>query len=442
MTKFEDMGVKIPQILFPRKGVDLSNWAVVACDQFTSQPEYWEELYRIVGDDPSTLHLVLPEVYLESADVEKRIQHVHQTMADYLQNDLFEKIEGFVYVERVIGDRVRKGLMVVLDLEKYDYRAGSNSIIRATEATIVERIPPRLRIRDGAALEVPHILILIDDEKREIIEPLGENIEQLEVLYHSHLLMGGGEIHGYVIKQESLELKVLQGLERLADKQYFQDRYQLPPSYEMLVFAVGDGNHSMATAKTYWEQIKGSVPNNHAARYALVELVNLYDEGLQFEPIHRLTMGVKVDLLAKIKQFYPHNTYEECVDAVEMKSKVNEINCDEKRSAHHRIGVIVDGKLGIITIEQPSSNLAVTSIQSFIDIGIKEKWFEKVDYIHGDEVIVALATKPNQVGFFLPPIDKKLLFKTVIVDGNLPKKAFSMGHAHEKRYYMECRSIR
>jgi hypothetical protein len=298
-----------------------------------------------------------------------------------------------------------------------------------------------LKIRNDAALELPHIMILIDDEKKEVIEPLEQHKKSLLKLYDFTLNMGGGELRGYVVQDQNLEKSVLKSLEALADEEYFYQRYNLERNYSPLVFAVGDGNHSMATAKTYWEKLKPTVAANHPARYALVELVNLYDEGLMFEPIHRLLIGVHYDILKEAQKYFGNVTIEKYDNFEKLAVKVKGNNGRPENNTHS-FGFISSNGLHCLTVNNPKSSLAVATLQDFIEHGLKEKWFDKVDYVHGDEVIRELASKPTYAGFFLPPIDKKSLFKTVMVEGSLPKKAFSMGHAQEKRYYMEARKIR
>ena len=284
------IGVQVPDILLPREGVSMEKWAVVACDQFTSQPEYWEEAERIVGDAPSTLRLMLPEMYLEKPGEAERIAAINATMDRYMAEGTLEsKGQGFVFVRRTVDGKTRSGLIVALDLEQYDYSRGSETLIRASEGTIVERIPPRLRIRKDAALELPHILVLIDDPERTVIEPLAEAANAETKLYDFDLMLGGGHIEGYMVNDAGRIEGALRALEALADPARFTAQYG--EGKAPMLFAMGDGNHSFATAKANWEALKQTLTpaeqENHPARYALVELENIHDEGIIFEPIHR-----------------------------------------------------------------------------------------------------------------------------------------------------------
>ena len=296
MTTTTATGFQIPRLLLPKPGVDLQKWAVIACDQFTSEPEYWGEVARLVSDTPSTYHITLPEVYLDTPEEEARVRSIRDTMQDYLARDLFVEYEGLMLVERTVAGKTRHGLMLALDLEHYDYNKGSTSLIRATEGTILERIPPRVRIRSGAPLELPHILVLIDDPEQTVIEPLVAGRQRLRKLYDFDLMLGSGHLAGYFADDPALQQQVSAALARLADPAGFAHKYGLE-SKPVLLFAMGDGNHSLATAKAIWERIKGQVGMDHPARYALVEIENIHDTGLEFEPIHRVLFDVQRDFL-------------------------------------------------------------------------------------------------------------------------------------------------
>ena len=302
---------RIPEIMFPREGVDLSKWAVIACDQYTSQPDYWAKTDKTVGDAPSTLRLTLPEVYLEDADVAARTEKIHQTMQQYVQDGTLRTLPaGVVLTERWSGGSCpRRGIVLSVDLEAYEYMPGSASLIRPTEKTVVERIPPRLKVRQGACLELPHIMILIDDPDRQIIEPLFEQTASYDKLYDTDLMQNGGHITGWFLpngpETEAIEAK----LEALCDRETFNKKYGCTDAQALLPYAVGDGNHSMATAKAYWEEVKKGLTaeeqENHPARFALVEVVNIHDESLIIEPIHRALFGVDADeLLGALTDFY------------------------------------------------------------------------------------------------------------------------------------------
>ncbi len=439
MKTYEDIGIQIPQVYLPKKGIDLTKWAVIACDQFTSQPEYWEKAAEIVGNAPSTLNLIFPEAYLEQPGEAERIASIQATMRRYLDEGILEPREGFIYVERSVDGKTRRGLMLCLDLEHYDYTKGSTSLIRATEGTIIERLPPRMKIRTGAPLELPHILVLIDDPHRTVIEPVGEAKAKLEKLYDFDLMLGSGHLTGYAVSQ-ALEDQVVAALRDLAKPEVFAAKYGISKDSPVLLFAMGDGNHSLATAKAVWERMKPEVGLNHPARYALVEIENVHDEGLEFEPIHRVLFGLKKNIFASLQHYFGHNFSLTPVDsAEEMIARV-----DRAHGPKHVIGVVSDGgwvHYGVIEIDHPASNLPVGTLQAFLDVFMKESGADRIDYVHGGDVVVNLGRQHGNVGFYVPGMDKSDLFKTVILDGALPRKTFSMGEAHEKRFYMEARKI-
>jgi len=290
---------KSVDILLPHN-IEMEKWSVVACDQYTSEPEYWEKTEQIVGNAPSTLRLILPEVYLESDNVDARIADIHKNMDKYLADGFFDEYKNaMIYVERTTADGVRAGIVGAVDLEEYDYRKGSKSSVRATEATVVERIPPRIKVRDGAPLELPHIMILIDDAKRTVIEKLSAKKDSLKKVYDFELMQGGGHIAGYLLGEEDIAA-VTAALDALGNADEFNAKYGLENEPVML-YAMGDGNHSLATAKEYYEQLKREDPDkdmsDHPARYALAEIVNLHSDALRFEAIHRIVTGVDVEKL-------------------------------------------------------------------------------------------------------------------------------------------------
>ena len=327
--------------------------------------------------------------------------------------------------------------MVCLDLDHYDFNSGARTLIRATEGTILERLPPRIRIRSGAPLELPHVLVLIDDPDRTVIEPLATRKDRLEKLYDFELMLGSGHLAGYSLAEPAFEQRFIQALEKLAEPAAFQARYGVAPSTPALLFAVGDGNHSLATAKSIWENIKSQAGPDHQARYALVEIENVHDTGLDFEPIHRLLFGVKDDLLAGLQRHYPGRvSYESYPNPGTMAARVNAYNGPD-----HAIGWISPDGRGVVTISHPSSNLPVGTLQSFLDDFLKAGGAGKIDYVHGEDTLCMLGTQPGNAGFYLPAMHKADLFKTVILDGVLPRKTFSMGEAKAKRFYMECRRI-
>lgn len=413
---------KSADILLP-KNTDMEKWAVVACDQYTSEPEYWEDVCKIAGDEKSTLNLILPEVYLEDKDVDKRIEKIHSNMDEYVNSGVFKEYkDAMIYVERIQSDgKMRAGIVGMIDLEEYDYRKGSKSAVRATEATVVERIPPRIKVRRGAPIELPHIMILIDDNKKTVVEPLKKSKDGFEKVYDFDLMKKGGHISGYIIDKKSQE-KVTEALEALGNIDAFNAKYNLNET-SPLVYAMGDGNHSLATAKEFYEEQKRNNPDkdlsNAACRYALVEIVNLHSPALEFEAIHRIVTGVNTAAL--------------------MEEMAVELDLSENKS-EQMITVVENGNEKNLYVHKPSSKLTVGSLQNFLDKYIKENG-GKVDYIHGAEVIRELSKKENSIGFLLPDMGKEELFPTVIVDGALPRKTFSMGHAEDKRFYVEARKI-
>lgn len=437
MKIYTDIGVQIPQVYLPKKGTDLTKWAVIACDQFTSQPEYWQEVEKFVGDAPSTLNLVLPEVYLEKPGEAERIQSIQANMRAYLDQGIIQPRDGLIYIERTVDNKTRNGILLCLDLERYDYTKGSTSPIRATEGTIVERLPPRMKIRRRAALELPHILVLIDDPERTVIEPVGVAKSKLEKICDFDLMLCSGHLTGYAVNT-ALEDKVVAALRGLASPEVFAAKYGIGNNNPVLLFAMGDGNHSLATAKAVWEEMKPRVGMDHPARYALVEIENVHDEGLEFEPIHRVLFGLRRDLFAAMKDFYGANlTFISVASAEEMVGAV-----DNAKGPEQVIGLIGGGKeFVVVEIANPSANLPVGTLQVFLDTFLKEGGAEKIDYVHGEEVICKQGIQPGNAGFYVPGMNKSDLFKTVILDGALPRKTFSMGEAREKRFYMECRKI-
>lgn len=428
---------RIPEIMLPPKGTDLSKWAVIACDQYTSQPEYWAETDRIVGDAPSTLRLTLPEVYLEEVDVAARTETIHKTMRRYIEEGTLQTLPaGIILTERWSGGACpRRGIVLAMDLEAYEYTPGSASLIRPTEKTVVERIPPRLKVRQGACMELPHIMILIDDPDRTIIEPLFEKTASFDRIYDTDLMQNGGHITGWFIPKGVETDTVEAGLEALCDRAAFNQKYGCTDAQALLPYAVGDGNHSMATAKAYWEETKKSLSaeeqQNHPARYALVEVVNIHDESLIIEPIHRILFGVETnELFGSLTAFYESQG---CKAYVAEQAPAD--------AAAHYYPFRAENRSGVFVVENPKWSIPVATIQTGLDAYLGTHPSAKIDYIHGADVVAALAEKPGNLGFILPDIAKNDLFRGVIFDGVLPRKTFSMGEAHEKRYYMEAKMI-
>ena len=423
--KFEKLGFYPADILLPKEA-DMSKWAVVACDQFTSQLEYWQAVENYVGESPSALRLILPEAKLSLPDVEEEIIRINTSMEQYLRENIFQSFEqSMIYMERTQSDgKVRHGLIGMVDLEQYDFTPGSGALIRATEGTVLERIPPRVKVRQDAPIELPHVMLLIDDPAGTVIEPLANASGAMTPVYDFTLQQGGGHLKGWKLTEQQIDA-VADALAELCTVEEMERKYGLK-DVAPLLFAVGDGNHSLATAKQCYENQKKVTPESEwaalPARYALVEVVNNHDEALQFEPIHRVLFGVEPEqVLSELKAFYP-GTY-------------------EGRGEGHTIAYTYEGHRGFITIPQPKVQLAVGSLQAFIDDYLKNHRGE-VDYIHGDDVTDELGSKPGNLGFKVPGMGKEQLFKTVMADGVLPRKTFSMGHAQDKRYYVEARKIR
>lgn len=445
MFCYPDLGVAVPEILLPDSRVDLSKWAVVACDQFSSQPEYWQQVAEIVGAAPSTYHLILPEIHLGTANESRRIADIHRRMREYLRAGYFTRHEPcLIALRRQTGGRVRRGLMLALDLECYDFKPESGSLIRATEGTVLERIPPRIRIREGAVLELPHVMVLLDDPQDKVWCALGD-FSQAVKLYDFELMLGGGRVAGYKFADPLRLAGVMGALRELADPMNFKETSGLVKA--PLLFAVGDGNHSLATAKAVWERIKvqsgaGIDLKGHPARYALVEVVNLHDPGLVFEPIHRVMFGVNTEIVfhAMHDYFSRLGMGFSCRRAGE--AEISDASGNASALKIHRIGWVSQQGAGCLEVTSPGHALEAGTLQGFIDWFLNERSEVRVDYIHGDEVVAELGRRPGNIGFFLPPMAKQALFKTVIRHGVLPRKTFSMGSAEEKRYYLECREIR
>ena len=443
MRRYPQAGCAVGDVLLPRPGVDPTRWAVVACDQFTSQPEYWEEANRFVGDAPSTLRMIYPEVYLSEPDPGVRIRRIRDHMNRYLADGVLLAHDGILYVERQIGAQVRKGIVLCLDLEQYDYSKGAGTLIRATEGTIVERIPPRVRIRDGAPMESPHIMVLIDDPADTVIGAIAAEKGDLPQVYDFDLMLESGRIAGWCVSDRALERRAMAALARLGDSAAFHAKYGLQGGeYPVLLYAMGDGNHSLATAKAIWENTKLQAADPAAVmdspkRYALVELVNIYDPSLEFEPIHRVLFHLRDDVVAALHAHFGADITAVPVETVgEMESRVRAAPADVQR-----FGVIQASGILVVEIQNPPTALAVGTLQGFLDPFVKASGAREIDYVHGTDVVHNLGAKSGNVGFYLPAMAKSDLFRSVILDGALPRKTFSMGEAKDKRFYLECRRL-
>ena len=403
-------------ILLP-KNADLEKWAVIACDQFTSDLAYWQRVRKTAGEGPSMIHMILPEAELESHGQES-IDAINGNMARYLKEGVFSQYpNSYIYVERTLENgSVRPGLVGMVDLESYDYNEGSVSPVRATERTVLERIPPRKQVRKDAALEFPHVLMLCDDDGFSLVEPVGSVKDSLEKLYDFDLMEEGGHITGWLVTGDVAK----DFDDRFAHySRTYREKYR-DLARESVLLAVGDGNHSLATAKSCYEDLKAQHPgedlSDHPARYALVELENIHDPSLNFEPIHRILLGIdRKKLLEDIRSI--------CAPS------------------GHKVFCVADGVTTEISLDRCKGELAVAVLQEFLDKWLRENPGQ-IDYIHGEEEVSRLAADPNAVGFLLPPMEKHSLFRGVIAGGVLPRKTFSMGHAREKRYYLEGRKIK
>lgn len=384
-------------ILLPK--TNFENWSVIACDQYTSEPEYWQNVKTAAGDKPSALNIILPEVYL-SADNSEKIEKINQNMQKYLENDIFtEYKDSLIYVERIQSDgKLRRGIVGKIDLECYDYRSGSDAEIRATEQTVLSRIPPRVEIRKNAPLEMPHVMLLFDDVKDRIFSYLAENKDGFKTVYDFTLMCNAGSIKGYLLNEEAKQT-VLSMLGELKEQK------------DGFLFCVGDGNHSLATAKECYNQNK-----NELNRYALCEIVNIHDKALEFEPIYRVVFGAD-----------PEKLIDEFIKATgEGSQKFTCVYGDKTRE---------------ISVK-PTAKLAVGTLQTFLDEYAKNHPEVEIDYIHGTESLKKLASRENAVGFIFDGMQKSELFDAVNADGSLPRKTFSMGHADDKRFYIEARKIK
>jgi len=441
---FEKIGLQVPKILLPKEGTEMRTWAVIACDQYTSDRAYWQRLEEQTRGALSTLPLIFPEVYLEDTDADERIKSINQAMEQYLADgSLVEQQEGFILVDRKTCEvESRKGLIVALDLDQYDFNKGAQSLIRATEGTILDRLPPRIKVRENAQIELPHIMVLIDDPQRTVIEPLFD--EQLETVYEFELLENGGHLKGYRIDQPGLINKIATALECLADPEAYRAKYNVDDA--VMLYAMGDGNHSFATAKAIWEKLKEEATDKeaimqHPARFALVELVNVHDPGLEFEAIHRVLFNVDVDQLKQQMDafFAARNTpmtFTACADLAEAEELA------AKAEGAHAFPVVFAGQFGVCSVASPEFTLVVATLQAFLDKYLQDNPAVRGDYIHGTQPVTDLGSQNDGAGFYLPSISKHDLFKTIVFDGALPRKTFSMGEADEKRFYLECRRIK
>lgn len=429
MKVLDHIAIAAPQIMLPKEGTDLKKWSVIACDQYTSELEYWQQVEEEVGEAPSALRLILPEVYLgkESKDeISDRLTKIKSTAENYLENGVWKSLgDGFIVLDRSTpAHSSRKGLIVAIDLEQYSYEPGNKEKIRATEGTVISRIPPRVKIRASSPVEVPHVMLLIDDPDKTVIEKAWDICVERKnkPIYDTELMQDSGHVTGYFINSVTdIFSMVTNNLAELLDK-----------SEDGMLFAVGDGNHSLASAKKYWDTIKDDLDikdrGDHPARYALVEVVNIHDAGLDFEPIHRVVFGVDSEtLIATAKEYFKDMGFG--------------IAKDIPTDGTQYMVVVEEGlENKVITLSKPTHSLSVGSAQGFLDDIAKSNEGVEIDYIHGEDSVTKLATKGN-CGIILPPVYKNAFFSTIAADGVFPRKTFSMGEAFEKRFYLEAKLI-
>jgi hypothetical protein len=432
--KLNSLGLEIPSILLP-KGSNMQKWPVIACDQYTQDRDYWERVKTAVSGSPSALNLIFPEVYLTDPRPSERIESIHSNMKNYLKDGVFEEPkQGFIYIERDTPyQKKRRGLVAAIDLEQYDWHPEARPLIRCTEGTVEDRLPPRMNIRRGAPLELPHVLLLIDDEADSLLPALGEMVKNTPPVYDTQLMMDSGKVTGWFLGEESPALPLIaEKLNGLLSRSV--SRYGENDSKPFL-FAVGDGNHSLATAKGIWEEYKAAHPADTCppCRYALVEIENIYDPAIQFEPIHRVVFDVGYDEIIAVLSQLPDFSCRGVKDAGEL------VGLCKKSAAANCFGIIAEGRFALI--ETSAAGISTACLQPLLDIAAKEKNLE-IDYIHDDEEVLRLAAGSRKAaGILLPPIQKAWLFETVARTGPLPRKSFSMGHSCEKRFYLECRKL-
>jgi epoxyqueuosine reductase QueG len=455
------LGIAMPEVLLPASHVDIGKWAVIACDQFTQDKAYWEAVKQKAGDSPSTLNLIFPEIFLgAAAGNAARIENIHRTMKAYLAGGIFaDPLNAFIYVERTTKnahgtERTRRGLVANIDLEQYEWQHPETALIRATEQTVAERFPPRMDIRRGAALETPHVLVLMDDKDDRILAELGRRAKQVAPVYQSRLMLNSGSVSGWAMDKEEDAAFLVQALETLAQKA--RTAYgtascgkasatefpaaagcpseDAPPPF---LFAVGDGNHSLASAKAVWDEYKKAHTGEaglyqHPGRYAMVEIENLYDNGIYFEPIHRIIFSGDLAKLLTTLSCLPAFSSRQIGSREELTRLTGE------ESPKNRFGIVFGNDFRLVEFE--NNGLAVAGLQPLLDAFVKETLCA-IDYIHGEEAVFGIAGRGGDIGILLPPVQKDGLFGTVAYSGPLPRKSFSMGDAEEKRFYLECRKL-
>ena len=435
---FTKYGIAVPEILLPKKGTDLNAWAVIACDQYTQNRKYWKDVADTAAGKPSMLHCILPEVYLEDNDRKERLANINSTMQKYLDSGVFaEPLNGMVYLERKTAyGRIRKGLVTAVDLEAYEWKPYSQAKIRATEQTIESRIPPRMEIRRDAPLESPHIMLLVSDSDKLLVEETGKKAKAANapVVYDTDLMLNSGHITGWAVKDDAILEHISESILKIAAK----NGVDKTDGTASPLFAVGDGNHSLATAKAVWNEFKEKNPGvtDHPLRYALVEIVNIYDDGLTFEPIHRVLFGSLPEMLIRYISAELSATVYHLKSAEELDEEV--------KSSQEVIGMIYKTEKGeqrYVMIDAICPDLMVSYFQPILDTFLSIFGDAELDFIHGSDEIFRLGAQDNTIRILLPQISKDNFFKTIASCGVLPRKSFSMGEASEKRFYMECRRL-
>jgi hypothetical protein len=432
-------GVLLPEILIPAEGIDIRSWAVIACDQYTSQPEFWDRAARIVEGKPSTLRCILPELYLKSGKTGEAAATIKKAMTDYLADGVLRPLPpGLILVDRSTPYHAsRRGMVLALDMECYDYTPESRSLIRPTEGTIVERLPPRIRIRRDAVIELPHIMVLIDDEQNAVLGGLFELARGERPVYEGDLMMNCGHISGRFLPSHKAQGLLAEGLAAL----------QKNSSHPEILFAMGDGNHSLAAAKAAWQEIRAPLSpverESHPARYALVEVVSLYDPGIEFHPIHRVLEGVHPAAFFAFLEKKPGFSLKKTASFAETESLCASAWKNEDRETVFTIGVLAAGESALLRFPKDGAILPTAAAQKLLEEFSSAEGEEgKIDYIHGTDSLFSLCSGKTSLGLFLPALPKSKLFPIVRRDGVLPRKAFSIGEAPEKRFYLEARRIR
>ncbi|MDR0302046.1 MAG: DUF1015 domain-containing protein [Treponema sp.] len=449
--KLNSLGIEVPSILLPKAALDMQKWPVIACDQFTQDFDYWEKVKQITKGSPSTLNLIFPEIYLPDGDASSRIADIHTTMIRYLMEGVFaEPRQGFIYIERDTPfQKKRRGLIAAIDLERYEWKPEARPLIRCTEGTVADRLPPRMDIRRGAPLELPHVLLLINDEADSFLPVLGEMAKKSAPVYNTPLMMESGNAAGWFLDaEEGQSCAALDFIVEKLEELYNRSTVRYDGNDAPFLFAVGDGNHSLAAAKGIWEEYKAAHPDEsvHPCRYALVEIENIYDPAIQFEPIHRLVFDAGVDEIASILSPLPDFSCRPVNDSKELARLCADSSACASPAKANCFGIISQGRYALI--ETSAAGISTACLQPLLDSAqINSAQINSarvnIDYIHDEEELFRLAEDKGRraAGILLPPVQKAGLFETVARLGPLPRKSFSMGHSCEKRFYLECRAL-